>query len=405
MKGTLSTVCLLLSSLALYAQASLNATASLTDNAGNVAEGVLVEFSVEVAGAIYASAEFTNASGNASTTLELPSGTMQGILTASYLNCDSVEVFMTGTFSPNALGGLNDVFLTGLYCGGETGGCDMEFEGGLTAIGSWMFTVSGAPDDAVFDWSIDGVTFNNTSEPNFGWQFDGAGMWYVCVYVTSESCEPWTECYTVEQEDPDPTGGNCELSFEVVQAIDAAGNEIAGTLDLILPELAGQPAYFWDFGDEGTSTEATPSHTYSGNGPYLLCLTATWEEANLVCTATHCDSVSVDENGMINFVDGFSINVLINDGSSDVSESEFTSSLTIYPNPVRQGDRVQINGLQGAFAWDVFDPLGRVVSSQGFNAALQMNPLSTADWSLGWHVIRMTQGDGRYHTARVLVVK
>ena len=72
---------------------------------------------------------------------------------------------------------------------------------------------------------------------------------------------------------------------------------------------------------------------------------------------------------------------------------------------MKQGDRVQINGLQGAFAWDVFDPLGRVVSSQGFNAALQMNPLSTADWSLGWHVIRMTQGDGRYHTARVLVVK
>ena len=41
----------------------------------------------------------------------------------------------------------------------------------------------------------------------------------------------------------------------------------------------------WDFGDGSSSTEATPTHTYPGMGPYETCLTVT--TAN--CTATACN--------------------------------------------------------------------------------------------------------------------
>lgn len=39
----------------------------------------------------------------------------------------------------------------------------------------------------------------------------------------------------------------------------------------------GNPTYSWDFGDGNTSTTASPSHTYAGNGNYLVTLVVTNE--------------------------------------------------------------------------------------------------------------------------------
>jgi hypothetical protein len=183
-------------------QVALNATVFLSDEAGNPAGGVPVSFSVQAAGAVYAANANTNEAGEAVVSIELPNGTMQGMLNATYMNCDSVDVMMNGSFSANALGGLSDVYLTGIYCGGGSGGegCEMELEGGLTVVGSWMFMVSGAPEDAVYDWSIDGATMSNSNAAEFGWQFDGESVWTVCVYVTSGSCEPWTDCQSGHEE-------------------------------------------------------------------------------------------------------------------------------------------------------------------------------------------------------------
>ena len=143
MKATLTLFFSALLSVAM-SQVSLNATVFLTDEAGNASGGVSVAFSVQAAGGVFTADATTNEAGEAYATLELPNGTMQGMLTATYMNCDSVEVTMTGSFAANALGGLSDVYLTGIYCGGGTGGedCDMTLDGGLTVLGSWMFTTT-----------------------------------------------------------------------------------------------------------------------------------------------------------------------------------------------------------------------------------------------------------------------
>ena len=382
-------------------QVALNATAFLSDEAGNASAGVPVAFSVEASGAVYSDNAITNESGEAEVALELPNGTTQGVLSAVYMNCDSVEVIMTGSFSANALGGLSAVYLTGIYCGEGTGGedCDMSLDGGLTVIGSWMFTVSGAPEDAEYDWSIDGATMNNTNSPEFGWQFDGESVWTVCVYVTSGSCEPWTDCYVVDTTDP-TGGGECELSFEVVQSYDEAGNPIAGSLDVIVPELAGQPTYFWDFGDEGTSEEASPSHTYAGNGPYLLCLTATWGE-NTICTATYCDSVSVDEDGMFNFADGFTIHVNPTGNANAVENAPEIKHTPVFPNPVIAGETIRWTEACGPREQlDIFTRDGqRMVSVTAANTPV----LSTVNWVPGVYLMRWTCPSGATRASRLIV--
>ena len=57
----------------------------------------------------------------------------------------------------------------------------------------------------------------------------------------------------------DPTGGDVPLSV---------GFSSAGTTD---PD-GTVAAYAWDFGDGGTSSEASPSHTYTAGGPYVVTL-------------------------------------------------------------------------------------------------------------------------------------
>lgn len=48
--------------------------------------------------------------------------------------------------------------------------------------------------------------------------------------------------------------------------------------------------YAWDFGDTGTSTSASPSHTYSASGTYNVCLTVT----NELGVAHYCDLINVE---------------------------------------------------------------------------------------------------------------
>ncbi len=51
----------------------------------------------------------------------------------------------------------------------------------------------------------------------------------------------------------------------------------------------GANSYAWDFGDGTTSTEVSPSHTYAGNGTYIVCLTITGDCGE----ATDCQNISI----------------------------------------------------------------------------------------------------------------
>ncbi len=50
--------------------------------------------------------------------------------------------------------------------------------------------------------------------------------------------------------------------------------------------------YFWDFDDGNTSTESNPTHTYTSNGDFLVCLTIT-DGGN--CNKTECINITVTE--------------------------------------------------------------------------------------------------------------
>ena len=67
----------------------------------------------------------------------------------------------------------------------------------------------------------------------------------------------------------------------------------SGTNELIFNnESSNADFYLWDFGDGITSTEKNPTHTYTGNGDYVITLTATNCDLSTLTESTHQDSVS-----------------------------------------------------------------------------------------------------------------
>ena len=66
----------------------------------------------------------------------------------------------------------------------------------------------------------------------------------------------------------DKNGVECNIEIKFDYAVDelnvAFNNVSLGNYDLLL----------WDFGDQSTSREANPQHTYKEEGSYNFCLTA-----------------------------------------------------------------------------------------------------------------------------------
>ena len=378
------------------AQTPLDASLYLVDNAGPVA-GVQVDYSTQAGGAVISASAITDADGVASAVLDLPPGTMQGVLAASYLDCDSMWMTLEMPYSANALGGLGPVVLTGIYCDGDsTGGtdCTMDLNGGLTFAGSYQYMVSNAPEDAEIWWSINGAVTGDQGATSPGWFFDAETVNVVCVDVTSATCGSWSDCVTVDLTTGSGGGDpECAIAFEFGQTLSPAGEPMPGSVDVWLTEGDDADSYLWDFGDEGYSQEMTPSHTYNGNGPYILCVTAVWNDS-LACTAQFCDTLSVDENGVINFVEGFTINVYANANAVNVSEAQDEAAPTLYPNPAAGGS-VQWTAPAGTevIGLEAYNVLGaRVDATEGLN--LQRGQLDVSGWAPGHYVIQFKTNRG-----------
>ena len=181
---------------------------------------------------------------------------------------------------------------------------------------------------------------------------------------------------------PDTNALNCEAGFWAIQAYDSTSGGITPIPNEVwVWNLSsggnGTYQFTWDFGDGTSSTAAFPTHTYSGPGPWLLCLTmASGDPATGGCTDTYCDSLAMDANGILvgmaveghgaaaNTRDGgFTLNV-IQGSPSGIAEQPAFADLRVWPNPV--GDMLNISlhsSQRGTFPVAVIDPAGHTVLS------------------------------------------
>ena len=88
-------------------------------------------------------------------------------------------------------------------------------------------------------------------------------------------------------------------------------------------------SYHWDFGDGSTSTLATPSHVYTVDSLYNVCMKVHYADGD---SCTYCHTIGIDSAGNIIRDGGFILNVhKATTGISENTNNEI--AVSIYPNP------------------------------------------------------------------------
>lgn len=114
-----------------------------------------------------------------------------------------------------------------------------------------------------------------------------AGMYQVCLTIANANGCTDQSCQNVLVGNVFP---QCQAAY--TWTADSNALNSISFWDLSLGNIN---AWYWTFGDGTTSTAQNPSHTYSQNGVYNVCLTVAGANN---CTSTFCDSVWVGNNPM-----------------------------------------------------------------------------------------------------------
>lgn len=103
------------------------------------------------------------------------------------------------------------------------------------------------------------------------------------------------------------------------------------TLDVDSTITALATGYHWDFGDGESSILALPSHTYTLDSVYNICMKIYLASGD---TCVYCHTIGKDSLGNIIRNEGFQINVRNTNSSSGIFQNlSAETNITIFPNP------------------------------------------------------------------------
>lgn len=257
---------------------------------------------------------------------------------------------------------------------------------GTTLEGTWSLACVCLPDSTGFLYDCNGV-LNGPDMP--GMPCDDSNP-----ATTNDTWNSGCECV-----------GNsnvpCQADFWVIQAM--GPDSLPVPYELWVWNLSsggsGNFTFNWNFGDGTSSTEAFPTHTYAGNGPYVLCLTIV---DNNNCTSTHCDSVSINGDGIYEGMivhaedrqEGFTINVQ-NPNANAVQEVVANTELALWPNPVVDELNVAVvSGMKGLVTVTITDLDGRTVQTErtSLGGGRSQLRIATNELNAGMYLLRISDG-------------
>lgn len=168
------------------------------------------------------------------------------------------------------------------------GTCSAMFQFTLGMCPDIMFfdgSQAGGPMATIVSWDYDFGDGSTDNVQNPTHTYTQNGTFTACLTITdSDSCVS-TFCQDVIITClPNPT---CDAAFQYTLGLCPdimffdGSTTTSGTI----------VSWEYDFGDGGTSTDPSPTHTYTSDGNYFACLTITTSDS---CVSTYCDSVMIN---------------------------------------------------------------------------------------------------------------
>ncbi|MEC8033043.1 MAG: PKD domain-containing protein, partial [Bacteroidota bacterium] len=131
----------------------------------------------------------------------------------------------------------------------------------------------------------------------------------------------------------------------------------------------------WDFGDGGSSTDASPSHTYYNVGDYTVRVTA-----NKGCSRDTVITITTISN---------------------IDDPEHAMRIQVYPNPGSDLVTLDVESLEN-YSINVFSADGKCIHRMDAHAGNRKNVLKTATWSQGIYWISF-ESNGFNHTIPLII--
>ncbi len=128
-------------------------------------------------------------------------------------------------------------------------------------------------------WTFEGADLESSTSPVVNLLYENDGLFTVTLTVTDNAGHSDTETKTgyIEVLDVAPVASFEESAHEFGESMSVDFTDTSESHDVLV-------SWSWNFGDEETSTEQNPTHTYADEGEYLVTLT--------VCDAESCDDAT-----------------------------------------------------------------------------------------------------------------
>ncbi len=127
---------------------------------------------------------------------------------------------------------------------------------------SYSANLSGGQGDYIYRWNF-GDNNGSTAQQSGNYTYSDSGNYSVILTVTDDTGQSFS------------FSDNITVLNPLTASFTSSTNNLIGSFTSN-PEGGSKPySYLWNFGDNTTSTEANPSHTYSAAGSYSVLLTVT----------------------------------------------------------------------------------------------------------------------------------
>ncbi len=171
---------------------------------------------------------------------------------------------------------------------------------------------------------------------------------------------------------------------------DYSNNTFTLTLDSITSTLG--VSFYWNFGDGGTSTSQTPTHTFALDTVYNVCLKITTNSGD---SCSYCHVIGKNYAGEIFRPTGFSMQVINYDGTTTIGISEISKNgaeplIIAYPNPANDLITITANPIVA-----IHNPVLSIYSIEGQFLFQQLftqgkTELNISGLARGIYLIKMT---------------
>lgn len=211
------------------------------------------------------------------------------------------------------------------------------------------------------------LSVNSSGAEAYNWYLDGTSL----TTGTTVSTGALISDAEIVVESSNACRANDTLNIQITPVATASftSSVNVGTVDFS-GTATNETSVSWDFGDGNTGTGNTPQHTYTANGTYIVCFTAT----NSCGSVDFCDTIVVSTIG--------------------VDELFLGGTVDVYPNPTDDVVKIHFNGSEGFDGkWVLYDMDGKVLQSKTEKGILELNVI-LGNYPSGAYLLEVTSAQG-----------